>query len=658
VIPEKFKKYVFLVPAVFLFIYTASRAYLLSFTIDEATTYLNFCLGSYHDIFHPAWTDANNHVLNSVLMKFFSSLLPVSEFTLRLPSLLAHVVFLVFTWLLLKDIKNERLRMAMYLLINLNPFLLDFFSMARGYALSWACMAASLYCLKCFLENQNRKAINIGLGILLAALAVLANFAMLSFYIVLNVFCAFAAMYNALVYQKKTLRLNWIWVWLFSIVIIGWPLVNYTLETLAATQNPVALVPVEKGAFWGDFMTGMAKVSDYGVSYPDFYYTIIKGIFLAAIIGCFVFILSGISIKKRLSDAYVSLQVRIVSGARPGYVFFIALFFVFSLILVASVMKYYVQGAQFVFDRTTLFMIVAWLILLAYVLSVIKNTYVVRAVAFVILAFSLVRFAMALNISYSIDWKMNANVKQMMLDLGNQQAQPPYKDKDNILQTKWEYASACQFYKKILHYDRLKVLERDKDIDAPADFYYYTDSSADKFKNQDVEAVKKYPDSKTVLLKNEKTRTSTVVFHKSINMYDSISKNPSLLEASALTTMEGVKCVKLQKGKYAVNAIFNVKTCKCAQGVSVHAEAKVFFPAGHKIGDLSIAEYDNDGKVLEWHSLQFSKDPTPGSGWVTIPYEVDFNTINPNAAVIKAFVWNTGDADFYVADMVTEMKEL
>ena len=178
-------EFLFLIPAIFLLGFSVYKAWHISFTIDESTSYLFYVRDSYSNIINYTRLEANNHVLNSVLMKFFCSWLPLSELTLRLPNILAHGLYLWATWKLISDFKNIWFRLGIYLFLNLNPYLLDFFSLARGYALSWAFMVLSIYYLKIYIVSKIRKSLYTVLCFVSAALGVLASFTLLDFYLAL-----------------------------------------------------------------------------------------------------------------------------------------------------------------------------------------------------------------------------------------------------------------------------------------------------------------------------------------------------------------------------------------------------------------------------------------------------------------------------------------
>ncbi len=117
------------------------RAATTPFTIDESLSFAIFT-------WDPSWGEkANNHWLNTMLMRWCSRLLDDSEISLRLPNVLAHAVYLLSTLGLIGLVRPPALRMAGFVLFALNLFVLDFFSLARGYGLGMAAEAVSLYLL-------------------------------------------------------------------------------------------------------------------------------------------------------------------------------------------------------------------------------------------------------------------------------------------------------------------------------------------------------------------------------------------------------------------------------------------------------------------------------------------------------------------------------
>ncbi len=176
--------------SLFFIVFLVDRAIVAPITFDEAATYLNYISAGPMAVFN--LNSANNHLVNTLLTKFFSALGGNSEFVLRLPNLLAFVVYLFFSFLILnRFVKNKILVVFGYFLLAANPYVLDFFSLCRGYGLSLAFLMASLFFFFSFLENaiENKPALHRPLNFSLAAagLAVLCNFSLLNVYISLAV---------------------------------------------------------------------------------------------------------------------------------------------------------------------------------------------------------------------------------------------------------------------------------------------------------------------------------------------------------------------------------------------------------------------------------------------------------------------------------------
>jgi hypothetical protein len=162
------------------------RAIRTPFTLDEAVTYLNFISKEFLAAFN--FNLANNHFLNTLLAKLFCAWGGSSELVLRLPNLLAYGVYLLFAFLILdKFVKTKIIILCGYLLLSLNPYVLDFFSLCRGYGLALGLMMAALFFFFSFLDKmiESRPAAyrQLRLSLLFAALAVLSNFSVLNVYL-------------------------------------------------------------------------------------------------------------------------------------------------------------------------------------------------------------------------------------------------------------------------------------------------------------------------------------------------------------------------------------------------------------------------------------------------------------------------------------------
>ncbi len=141
--------------ALFAFAWAVARACIQAVTGDEGETY-NVWVAT-PDVTH--WYPAsNNHVLNSLLIRMFTSVFPLSPLSLRLPSLLGAALYIAIAYWLTKFLtRNWAVRFPLFICLVYNPFVFDFFVAARGYGLATAFLLAAIALPAwCYFEWPNR----------------------------------------------------------------------------------------------------------------------------------------------------------------------------------------------------------------------------------------------------------------------------------------------------------------------------------------------------------------------------------------------------------------------------------------------------------------------------------------------------------------------
>jgi 4-amino-4-deoxy-L-arabinose transferase-like glycosyltransferase len=124
--------------------FCAYRAATQSIVSDEAFTWDNFLTGPWSQIL--TRYDANNHILYSILAKISISTFGVSEFALRLPTVLAGFFLILGTYAVLeRTVRSRAIRWIALIALALDPLLLDFSVAARGYGLSLALLVWAIY---------------------------------------------------------------------------------------------------------------------------------------------------------------------------------------------------------------------------------------------------------------------------------------------------------------------------------------------------------------------------------------------------------------------------------------------------------------------------------------------------------------------------------
>lgn len=124
--------------------FTMLKAGRCSFTHDESITWLEFVHLPFGDLLAHKASSTNNHMLNTMLMKWSEALFGNCELALRIPNLLALVVYLVYGALLLRPF-GPIIGPLMYVCLCYATDIVELFGLARGYGLSFGFMLMALY---------------------------------------------------------------------------------------------------------------------------------------------------------------------------------------------------------------------------------------------------------------------------------------------------------------------------------------------------------------------------------------------------------------------------------------------------------------------------------------------------------------------------------
>ena len=164
--------------------FVVSRAIRVPLTYDEAAAFLRYIAADPLSLFD--FSVATNHLLNTLLTKLFSTLAGTSEVVLRMPSLIGYGLYLYFSLLILRRLTYRAIAIAAFLLLNVNPYLLDYFALSRGYGLSLGLLSGAIFFLLELVGDPepglppNR---HLPRALALATAAVMANFSLLNVYL-------------------------------------------------------------------------------------------------------------------------------------------------------------------------------------------------------------------------------------------------------------------------------------------------------------------------------------------------------------------------------------------------------------------------------------------------------------------------------------------
>lgn len=392
---EKVYKYLILLIGLLLFLYVAVRAYLLSFTYDECGTYLFIRVNAYKDLF----STANNHLLNSFFVWILSNIFGNSEIVLRAPNVLAYVLFLIYSYKLLKTLSNKWFALIGFLLLNLNPFMLDFFSLSRGYGLALGFMMVSLYYAfgytHTYPENIRKQR---SYSVLFASLAVLSNLILLNY--LLSVLILFFL--NDIV-QRKSIK-EWFRINVSSgiicsiLLLILFPVVKILVEKKQLYHGG-------KEGFWNDTVGSILTSSFYFQSYPDWIRTWLEG---------FILLICGIGFFLFVYHLIIRKQVHLADR----------LFLVLALSVLIPVLQFLLFKTLLPVGRTGLFYIPMFILLFVCIIdhssARLKRKWV-NGVLTVFIGSTATLFSFhflkTANLHYTYTWNYDADTRNAVEDL-------------------------------------------------------------------------------------------------------------------------------------------------------------------------------------------------------------------------------------------------
>jgi hypothetical protein len=471
--------------------YVVMRAATVGFTTDESYSFLNFVSGRTYGEIIIFPMSAGDHMLNSLCMKGLSSLLGSSALALRAHVVLGYGIYLLACLFIVRDLCSPANRVLAFALLNLNPFLLEFFALARGYGLGLPFMLLSILLLLKCANSSFRRSRLFALSLLCAAVAGIANLVFLIYYIALLFVSLIAIMLESRSDRRNennpasASQLQKHYAWLAGIS-----------STFFAFVLPQAFRLHEQGdlyyggekGFVKDTILSLAKASWYAGDFTRSMRSLTIGlVVLIILIGLLAAIV--LAWKTRLDPA------------SQGHLMLLGLLFGAGL---STVALHSVLQVRFLIDREALLFYP--LFILAFVVAAQASQLAwrrwYRHVPAVILAlfvagmgFDFVRGA---NLHSVRIWRFDANTRQMLEDL-SRESQRNGQNRIGLGVTS-SLEPSISYYARIMNCHWLDRLDRDGLLAARYDYYYVFASDYDKLDKSGLIILKRYEPSGNFLL--------------------------------------------------------------------------------------------------------------------------------------------------------------
>jgi hypothetical protein len=400
--------------------YVVARAESLSFTHDESLSYLNYVHRPISSVLLSRGTDANNHPLNTAAMKLGELLFGPSELALRWSAVVAFVVYALALVVVLRRVELLSVRVLGLFLGVANPYVLDFFSLARGYGLALAAVAVSVMFTLGYVERP--RLVGAAAAASCGAIAVLANFATLTYFLA----ALFVIVLRALMPApsgRRPLALGPLGAAL-ALPTVG--VVFLAVVPLARLRSDNALYFGGDRGFWADTVHSVVASSVYRRS--DLLSVML--VVLVAVIVAGGAVAAAAGMRGRTLPLHASAFILLGGPA------------------LVSTVEHHLLGVPFLVERTALFFVPLFAIWLALAADALARdgrfTTAVTCAAVVVVAAACVNLATAANTSYALDWRYDASTEAVITEL----AGPADERRPTDFGVSYLFQPATRFYRK------------------------------------------------------------------------------------------------------------------------------------------------------------------------------------------------------------------
>jgi hypothetical protein len=439
-----------------VFTYVLLRSILVGFTHDESLSY-TILTGNESQLF-----TANNHWLNTILMKCCSLIFGYSEWSLRLPNVLA---FGLFAYSIIKILQLSKLHfLTIWLAIFvffLNPFLLDFFALARGYGLGMGFLTFAFYQVFCFFY-LNQKTSNLILFLTSSIACIYANYAFFTPILALQLSFFLLFLNLQLSLWKKMTIAYFIEICLLIPAVLNIQYLSKMNELYAGGENNV-FQDTLKSIFHFSYDTNWFDFTFWGI-----------WIFTAILIFSLV----------KMKSQYIKL----------------ILVWSLVLMLIPTVLHFAIKMG-FAKDRAAQYWILVGGFLVVFTFNsliqlnknqIIKLIFISIFTALVML--NSIIFISHLNLHHSIIWKSDADVKNAFQIIENLNI----KKGSKTLGISWTLEPSVNYYRETKSFSWLKPVNRDG-ISGVYDYYLFFDEDSNQLKQQNTIKIKRFAENKLTL---------------------------------------------------------------------------------------------------------------------------------------------------------------
>lgn len=443
-----------------------SRLIKIPITHDESGQILYYAQLPLIDIlnFNNPWP--TNHILNSIAIKISSFIFGINTFSSRLPVFLTAILFLIYVYkfAVLAFKKNIYALLFTISIFVLNPYLFEFFTLARGYGMGVSFLLVNLYYLFLLGKKQNFKALL--LFIISGFLMVLSNFSFLI------VFCAV----QLILLIQLVLSKNWKYIlFVFLGILIT---ASFSILPIIRMSETNQFVYWEGGNFIEKTVYSLWHTFKYDA--PLNYLSLKNWIQLIFLIPIIEFIFSVLQFKKK------------------------RFFNISSWVLITTLVINFIQNkllhTPFLENRTALLYLVLYSFIMFSLFHriFVWNKKIFYFLSLPVLFFLLVHFKHSYNNKFAYEWRYDQNTIEILDFLNNEHKK---NNKKIILNTHWIFHPSFNFYNetKNLSWLTLEAYHKEAQFEKQKEYYYTNKEELNEALKNNYEIIKTFEEERFLL---------------------------------------------------------------------------------------------------------------------------------------------------------------
>ena len=245
-----------------VFAFIIAKAVTVQVTTDEAYTLTILTKETVWNLVSYESSYTNNHILNSLLCKLSFGIFGMNQVAGRLPNILSFILYFWFVWQFSRRFFKDDFVGLMFVAVMLgNPYMIEFFALARGYGLSIALMMTSIYFAANYVLANHRRSLSISL--MFAILSVYAQFALLHFFLGLNFLIFTFEVQKYLKTENRDELLRGVGMQIIATILLG--ILVYAPFKAILKDNQISYYGSKN--IWDDSIVSLISRSLYGQGY-------------------------------------------------------------------------------------------------------------------------------------------------------------------------------------------------------------------------------------------------------------------------------------------------------------------------------------------------------------------------------------------------------